>query len=97
MDDGKKRSRCPLVASQTLRAAARERLERERRKAANLVLPFALQRGRRNDQHALHFPQPPQERPGRDRLHGLAKTHLVGEQRALGAGKVQHSFALVRE
>ena len=96
-DHREKRRGRPLVRRQTLGAAAFERLQGQAGETPDLFLPFALQRGRRDDQHALHPPEPPQQRAGGHRLDGLAEAHLVGQQRALGASEVQHPLALIRK
>jgi hypothetical protein len=63
----------------------------------NLLFPFGLQRGRRDDQHVVGLAEPVQQGAGSNSLDGLAQAHFIGQQRALGKGQVQHALPLVRE
>ncbi len=72
-------------------------LIRQLGEALDLLLPFGLERRRRDHQRALGLAQPLQEGARGDGLNGLAEAHFVGQQSALGEGQVQHPFSLVRE
>ena len=63
----------------------------------DLLLPFRLDRGRADHQHAPDALAPAQELARRDRLDGLAESHFVGQQGAFAEGKVQHAFDLIRQ
>ena len=98
IDDGEKRRACPVVGRQPLGArAASRRLVGKTSEAFDLLFPLTLERGGGDDQHALDPSQPAQQRAGGHGLDRFAEAHLVGEQRAFGAGEVQHPLALVGE
>ena len=83
------------VGGEALRARAEHRFRRALGEAGDLLLPLGLERGRADHQHARDVLALGQQLAGRDRLHGLAEAHLVGEQRALAEGQVQHALALI--
>ena len=93
IDDGEERR--GGIAPEAFPPGAEHELVAEARETLDLLLPFGLERGRRDDQHAGSLAEPVQQRAGGDGLDGLAQPHLVGQQRALGEGQVQHAFALV--
>ena len=61
----------------------------------DLLLPLGLQRGGGDDQHAARLAEVVQERAGCDGLDGFPKAHLVGEERPLLEGQMQHAFSLI--
>ncbi len=63
----------------------------------NLLLPFSLERGRRDHQHAVGLAEPMQQGAGGNGLDGLAQAHFIGQQRAFGEREVQHPLALIRK
>ncbi len=63
--------------------------------AGDLLLPLALQRRRTDHQHARNAVEAAQQFCRRNRLDGLAETHVVGQQRALAEREVQHAVALI--
>ena len=63
----------------------------------DLLLPFAFERRRAHHQHTGDPVQPAQQFGGGDRLDGLAEAHVVGQQRALAEGEVEHALALIRQ
>ena len=63
--------------------------------AGDLLLPLALQRRGTHHQHTRDAVEPAQQLHRGDRLDGLAQSHVVGKQRALAEGEVQHALALV--
>ena len=56
--------------------------------AADLFLPFSLERGGGDDEHAAGAAEAVEKGAGGDGLDGLAEAHLVGEERAFGEGEV---------
>ena len=62
----------------------------------DLLLPLVLERGGRDDQHALDAGGAGEDLDGGDGLDRLAQAHVVGDQAAAGLGGEQRPFALIR-
>ena len=86
-----------LISLQPLRPHAEHELIRQISEPLNLLLPFGLQRGGRDDQHAVGLAEPVQQGAGGNGLDGLAQPHFIGQQRAFGEGEVQHPLTLIRK
>ena len=95
VDDGEERG--PLVRGEPHAPSAINDLQVEVGEPANLLFPLGLERGRRDDERADRAADPPQKCARCDRLDRLAEAHLIGEERALREGEVEHALALVGE
>ncbi len=96
VDDGKKGRVTIRVVVCASTAGAEDDALGKSGEFSDLILPFAFQRCRRDDEHAFCFSEMVEQGAGGNGLDGFAQTHFVGEEGALAEGEVEHPLALVR-
>ncbi len=68
----------------------------QRSEAANLTRPLMFERSGADDDCLLNIAHFLEQCGGGNRLHGFAKSHVIGEHGAATKGKVHRAFFLIR-